>query len=419
MAPQYLVAQPQFVSPPASAPAATYQVVPPPTYVPTVPPPATGGHGTKRKWDEAQTGSIPNLQQFQAQWDLDGPCIAFLSTMPPEVLQDVITNFTHAPHQTNASARCMSFAKARMAQWGLGGQAAAPPPVSPLQQFQATWGVDDRCMEYISSLHPEIQSQVLEGFRHTPDQTNVSGRCFAFARSIAQRVMSPGQHQQYQQQQQQLHQPPQRAVESWQDPWKQTGSWETEQWKVRPPPPRQVVPPPSRLLAVRHPPDAVAMPSYGMDAGVGGVSDDVSPLLEFQQRWGLDDKCIEFVASLPVDIQAMVIEKFDHRPDQTNASARCFSFAKSIIQRHGGGEAIQAPPQLSMLDQFQMRWGIDDRCKEYLASLSPSLQAHICQNFSHAPDQTNVSARCFAFAKGAATKLGSGGLPHMMGNGWA
>merc|ERR1712048_510282 len=55
---------------------------------------------------------------------------------------------------------------------------------TPLEQFKATWGIDDKCMEYVESLRPEVQAIVLEKFTHGPGQTNASARCFAFARSI-------------------------------------------------------------------------------------------------------------------------------------------------------------------------------------------------------------------------------------------
>ena len=43
-------------------------------------------------------------------------------------------------------------------------------------QFQAQWGVDDRCVEFLGNLQPEVVATVMADFTHTPEQTNVSAR---------------------------------------------------------------------------------------------------------------------------------------------------------------------------------------------------------------------------------------------------
>eukprot|EP00444_Apocalathium_aciculiferum_P013786 CAMPEP_0183470746 /NCGR_PEP_ID=MMETSP0370-20130417/156779_1 /TAXON_ID=268820 /ORGANISM="Peridinium aciculiferum, Strain PAER-2" /LENGTH=81 /DNA_ID=CAMNT_0025663287 /DNA_START=18 /DNA_END=259 /DNA_ORIENTATION=- len=72
----------------------------------------------------------------------------------------------------------------------------------------------------------------------------------------------------------------------------------------------------------------------GMEEESLGAGSDLS---SFQAEWGLDDRCMEYLAKLPAHVQEKVTVGFTHRPDQTNPSARCISFAKKIAEAHGGG----------------------------------------------------------------------------------
>merc|ERR1712029_157740 len=76
-------------------------------------------------------------------------------------------------------------------------------------------------------------------------------------------------------------------------------------------------------------------------------------LQQFQAQWGIDDQCLHYVSSLPAHVQASVIAGFQHSPEQTNVSARCFAFAKKMLQSQGGGGHRAAGPAqiLSPLQQ--------------------------------------------------------------------
>jgi len=131
-------------------------------------------------------------------------------------------------------------------------------PYMNLHQFQAKWGLDDKCIEQLSSFPVDIQTAVMSNFNHGPHQTNPSARCMAFAKSVA---ASQGQ---------------------------QVGSFNTD------------------------------------------------PLLPFQAKFGLDDRCIQLLSNMPAQVQAVVVAQFDHQAHQTNPSARCMAFAKSTLQRLQG-----------------------------------------------------------------------------------
>lgn len=239
--------------------------------------------GVKRPRPATSHDQSGDLMQLQAQFGLDERCLQYVSSLPPEVQEIVVTQFRHNPGQTNASARFYAFAKRVM-----DGQQAQAPVQTPLQQFQGWWGVDDKCIDFLSTLSPEVQTVVIDTFSHQPGQTNVSARCFAFARSVNDRIMGG----------------------------------------ARPPQARQavVVSPPTREWHQQQ-------QSYAQEQQHATPAS----LEEFQQTWGVDGRCVEYLASLPADVQAVVLESFSHTPGQTNVSARCFGFAKSIFNKRYGG----------------------------------------------------------------------------------
>jgi hypothetical protein len=405
-----------------------------------------------------------DLLEFQLTFGLDDRCIEFLSKMPPHVKAQVVDGFRHSPEQTNASARCVAFAK-KVSQGDQGG-AVMGAVVSPLQQFQATWGIDDKCMEFLATLSPEVQATVCGTFNHQPGQTNVSARCFAFARSIQQRLtgtmsapaqpvmlhqvapVSYGATQSYGAKGKASpmsasggafnalvqfrdhwgvddrcmdflasltpdvqatviatfdHQPGQTNVSA-----RCFGFAKSVQQKQMGGMPARAAPAPMMIQPRRFSEVTSSFGAAMMVAEQEVKSQRVSPvedhLVAFQNQWGLDDKCIQSIASLPAAVQASVIAGFRHNPDQTNPSARCFAFAKKLMQSQPGATPFSPQqqfqsPQLSPLQQFQSWWGVDDKCMEFLASLSLEIQNTVVQTFDHQQGQTNVSARCFAFAR--------------------
>merc|ERR1719240_879195 len=114
------------------------------------------------------------------------------------------------------------------------------------------------------------------------------------------------------------------------------------------------------------------------------------------------------IRNLTPDVQAKVISKFTHTEGQTNASARCQAFARSIARTEPGGGAggggggggvfaggggyagggyAASPPQT--MQGFQMKWGLDDKCMEFLGMLPPQAQQAVVDGFTHSPGQTN------------------------------
>mmetsp|Transcript_101765 Transcript_101765/g.270739 ORF Transcript_101765/g.270739 Transcript_101765/m.270739 type:complete len:547 (-) Transcript_101765:101-1741(-) len=315
--------------------------------------------------------AVSHLLEFQSRWGLDDTCVDYLGSLPPSLQMKLVTEFTHRPDQTNPSARCMAFARKILQT-----QSVVEDNSGALAEFQATWGIDETCLAYLTSMPPHVQAVVLSTFEHRPDQTNASARCQAFARSVLQR--SGGAP------------PPQAA-----------GGYSSLAYPAASVPrmvPPRVIPRPLEALAApqvigarRVAPVFAALPYAAAPAGAAAEAGPESiDLLQFQAMWGLDDRCMEHLQSLPAQVQATVLARFEHRPDQTNPSARCQAFAQSIMRGQQGS---------ALLQDFQGKWGVDDRCMELLSSLPPHVQAIVTSGFEHRPDQTNVSARCMAFAR--------------------
>lgn len=312
------------------------------------------GKGASR----AGPGTGQCLQGFQEKWMLDERCMEFLLSLPAAVQQVVARQFDHQPGQTNASARCMSFAKAVMQKQG---------SMSPLMQFQARWGLDDQVMEYLGQLPQSVQEIVVRDFDHKPDQTNPSARCRSFARAIMQKAEAAGGG---------------GAAGMYQMVAVYPGTSVQKMGKGKGSAPGQYQ---------RHP---------SMSTQELGIV-----LPQLQQMWGLDEKCMQYLQTLPASVLTTVASEFEHKPGQTNPSARCMSFAKSVAQKQG-----QAQASLGPLGGFQARFGLDERCSEYLASLPEQVQATVIADFTHRPDQTNVSKRCMSFAKSIMAKGGGGAM---------
>jgi len=325
------------------------------------------------------------LELFKANWQLDDKCMDYLQSMPGEVQAAVIRQFDHKPDQTNPSARCMAFAK-KLLQAHVAGEAAAQSEATsatPGFAPPASLGLDSQCLEILGALPQHLQRGVMSHFcasqgqaaqavptglprGHFPDPAAVQ----QLRRSMPSLQLLSG-----------LHRPPQRQPpQAHRQAWAQLRAPEEEACLA------QALPPGLQSLHV-------------------GDSDQVRALLEFQARWGLDDKCMDYLGSMPIEIQMKVSSGFDHRPDQTNPSARCMAFAKKLWQSQDVIESVS-----NSMPAFQAKWGIDDQCRAFLATLPAQVQAIVVRNFNHNAEQTNVSARCQAFAKSVLQRQSQSGL---------
>mmetsp|Transcript_98319 Transcript_98319/g.316964 ORF Transcript_98319/g.316964 Transcript_98319/m.316964 type:complete len:321 (+) Transcript_98319:1122-2084(+) len=302
--------------------------------------------------------SVGGLLQFQSTWGLDDKCMDYLSSLPQHVQNKVMAEFDHRSDQTNPSARCMAFAKKLLQTQS---QDPAENAASSLPDFQARWGIDDRCVAYLAALPPQVLAIVLTNFEHRPDQTNVSARCQAFAKSVLQ--------------QSGLAQP--QAVAQHSFGYRGGASHALEGVA------------PAGFKRPREPELA------------GGFQAESLDLLQFQVQWDLDERCMDYLSSLPPHVQAIVVSKFEHKADQTNPSARCQAFAQSVLR-------VQQGP--NVLQDFQVKWGLDDRCIEFLSTLPQHVQAIVIKGFDHGPGRTNVSARCMGFARSVMQRSGQPGI---------
>jgi len=334
--------------------------------------PQGGGRAASHNSAASAGGSL-DARFFQAQWGLDDQCAEFLETLPPAVQAIVFEKFNHEPHQTNPSARCKAFAR------GILQAHQQQTAEDPLITFQQQWGIDDSCLQFLRMLPPEAQSTVITDFSHQPHQTNVSARCQAFAKSVLQK--------------QQHHQPHST--------------------------PRAAGPPavyssgvvPAGGGGIKRPRAEFEGNPFGGGGGHFGGGGQDANLRRFQAQWGLDDKCLSHLQSLPSQVQAIVMENFHHRPDQTNASARCMAFAKSVANTQG--QQYQAMDPLS---EFQAKYGLDSSCMKFIENMPAEVQSAVISGFDHQPHQTNPSARCMAFAKSVAKGMGQPASGALSGN---
>jgi len=260
-------------------------------------------------------------------------------------------------------------------------------------QLQERWALDDRCIDYLSSLPEQLQQQVSAEFQHTDGQTNPSARCMAFAKKLND-----------------IHR---GTAEGGPDLTSELESFISNfglderclsYLSGLPPHVLSVV-----LHQFEHSPGQTNPSARCMSFAKQVLQNQgqrpmqtiqLDPASVFQQRWGVDDRCMGLLLSCTPDVQAVVMEKFDHKPGQTNVSARCSAFIKSVAR---------GPPQ-DPLTLFQQRWGIDDRCVEFLSTLPAHVQSVVLQQFDHKPGQTNVSARCQSFTNSILRNQQGGGF---------
>merc|ERR1712232_1006661 len=113
-------------------------------------------------------------------------------------------------------------------------------------------------------------------------------------------------------------------------------------------------------------------------------------------------KCLQFLESLPTEVQASVVEGVKTQPAETFAwlsHARTLNANELTAALSGGGGQTQAAAGPTPLETFGQKYGIDEKCMEYLKSMTPVAQATVVDTFEHQPGQSNVSKRCIAYAR--------------------
>lgn len=153
--------------------------------------------------------------------------------------------------------------------------------------------------------------------------------------------------------------------------------------------------------------EGATQPLSGINTGHGveellGVEDEKpSPeqLQDFRNRYPMDDRAWEYLNSSTGSAQAKILVDFKPRnPADTDYSAAVTFFLRAVRGRPGafaGGAAQVVPgaavvsaengvtaPDPSQLEEFRIRFPMDDRAFEFLTSSSAAVQVDILQHFA-------------------------------------
>lgn len=146
----------------------------------------------------------------------------------------------------------------------------------------------------------------------------------------------------------------------------------------------------------------------------------LGPDLEtFATKWALDDAGVTWLTSLPLEVSSILVQQFDPKEDTQNVNAKMRGFAKSIQARFPGAvtgdaglgsrqvvNAAAAAAGIGAYDQslndFIMRWGIEQNAHDLLRSLPPDVQATVMAQFDPKGDTKNVTGKLLGFARSVA-----------------
>lgn len=259
---------------------------------------------------------------------------------------------------------------------------ALPPstPIPELEEFLQRYPIDEEAYNYYLASPPDVQLQVLRGFRPSREgETNYSALFISFTKKCRAGIM-------------QL----------------------PDLVSVRPPTPA-IFPPPDQV--VPHHPEVRA----------------------FFQRYPVDEEAAQYITSSPLEVQLQVVNTFSPpREGECDYSALLISFTRKCRSQHGG--PMLAPPQvmppnpgrlmfnngvgpcsfppfvqwrhggMSELDGFRFRYPMDDRAFLYLSESPPEARRRVLETFIPPRiNDTDYSAPVIAYAKACRNFVACGG----------
>mmetsp|Transcript_9689 Transcript_9689/g.27312 ORF Transcript_9689/g.27312 Transcript_9689/m.27312 type:complete len:603 (-) Transcript_9689:92-1900(-) len=185
-----------------------------------------------------------------------------------------------------------------------------------VEEFVARWGLDASSSQLLVGLTPEARARVLKDFRPTEDTQNVNGRLRGFVKSVT----------------------------STDDAARQMGfttdgimefalKWGLQEDSIA----LLLGLTPDILSRVMHEfrPNGETMNMDGrLRAFVRSVSATIvqaDGVLQFAQKWGLDEDTHRFLRTLPADVLQRVLVGFTPKADTTNVSGRLRAFVKSVM----------------------------------------------------------------------------------------
>eukprot|EP00439_Symbiodinium_sp_Y106_P026682 s402_g3.t1 len=134
-------------------------------------------------------------------------------------------------------------------------------------------------------------------------------------------------------------------------------------------------------------------------------------ILDFIQRWGLDENCDRVLRNLPSHVRQEVLASFLASADTRNVSAKFMSWLSSRMRNF---EEIQCALVTTPEERkaFYEKWRLDQKCRQLVEEQAPSVQRELISNFNPPPGTKNVAGRMTAFLNMILNKTrfrGSGG----------
>lgn len=133
-------------------------------------------------------------------------------------------------------------------------------------------------------------------------------------------------------------------------------------------------------------------------------------LINFVQGFGLDERCLLLLQSLPPKAQKEALRGFLAPADTRNRSAKFVSWVSSKW-RHCVADAITfekgAPPSPEDITRFLLKWNLDRRSRATIEEQCATVQLELISNFAPPADTMNVDAKFTSFANCVSKKMAS------------
>jgi len=389
---------------------------------------AAGGGGSAAGIDQV-------VAQFVLQWGIDEVSEQLLRGQTPDYIREVTQSFNPPADTRNVSARFCTFLRGgsgfRQPGTSLGnGSQLQVPRLSPgpasgvdqaaVEQFVATWGLDDNCRQILLTLSHEALQGVIADFNPPGDTQNVNARFMTFVRSrdkggggggggatlVVPRLTLGGGGVKRQ------------AVESLKSFVAKWGLDAQSEGMLRQLQPAQLV----SVLTDFQPPAGTRNVNGRLNAFVksvlksspgGGASAD--PAEAFAVTWGLDDDAYQVLNALPAGTKEAVMREFNPPPGTLNASGKLKAFIRhrAASGGEGGGDGGRGGelggdgsrkrswPTFSTgeVATFVEKWRLDESAEHTLMSLPEDVLADVIKEFNPPPGTWNPSGRLHSFVK--------------------
>jgi len=117
-------------------------------------------------------------------------------------------------------------------------------------------------------------------------------------------------------------------------------------------------------------------------------------ILEFVERFALDEKAAEYLQSLSDSVRSTVLAEFAPRSDTHDTVGKFYAFAKSVERRLGDAEIDP-----DAFDAFVARWGLDQSVVNWLSSLPHDVLSIVISQFDPKGPPTQIVVKLQAFAR--------------------